>query len=93
MSDKAKYLNIGAVVEFEGKEKLQLDNGSLAELVGFLKEHGKKYLTDKSLEEIRAGQKCKKDDPNYIPRINLYYFEPNEKAPSFVRWNVAVKVR
>ena len=93
MSSTAKYLNVGAIVEFEGKEKLQLDNGALAELVQFLKEHGKKYLTDKSLEEIRTGQKQKKDHPDYIPRINLYYFEPSEKAPSFVRWNVAVKVR
>jgi len=93
MSDKSKYLNIGSVVDFEGKEKLQLDNGALAELVEFLKAHGKKYLMDKSLEEIRNGQKQKKDHTDYIPRINLYYFEPSEKAPSFVRWNVAVKVR
>jgi hypothetical protein len=93
MSDKSKYLNVGAVCEFEGKEKLQLDNSSLNELVQFLREHGKKYLMDKSIEEIRNGQKQKKDHPDYIPRINLYYFEPNEKAPSFVVWNVAVKVR
>jgi hypothetical protein len=93
MSGNAKYLNVGAIVTFEDKEKLQLDNSALAELVGFLKEHGKKYLEGKSIEEIRNGQKQKKDHPDYIPRINLYYFEPSEKAPSFVRWNVAVKVR
>lgn len=93
MAEKGKYLNIGQIVTFEGQEKMQLDNGALAELVSFLKEHGKKYLMEKSLEEIRAGQKLKKDDPNYIPRLNLYFFEPNEKAPEFVVKNVAVKVR
>lgn len=93
MAGDKKYLNIGAIVENEGKESIQLDNGSLKELVDFLKEHGKKYLMGKSLEEIRNGQKLKRDDPNFIPRIRLYFFDPHEKAPAFIKQNVSIKVK
>jgi hypothetical protein len=94
MADKEKkYLTIGSVTEFDGKEQIQLDNGSLKEFLDYLRDHGKKYLEAKSLEEIRAGQKLKSDVEGHIPRLRLYFFTPNDKAPKFIKANVAIKLR
>lgn len=83
-----KYLTMGSIVEFSGEKSITLDNTALREFVEFLMEHGEKYLQGLSNEEIRAGEKAKD-----IPRLRIYMFDPNEKAPEFVVKNLAVKVR
>jgi len=84
------YRQIGSVIQFDGEDetpKIQLDSSALKEFVAFLQEFGEKNLKGLSVEEIRAKTKSKE-----LGRLNLYYFNPNEKAPKFIKKNVCIKI-
>jgi hypothetical protein len=90
MSEKTKrYLNLGSVLQFssDGKEDtpfISLDNSVLKEFVEYLQEFGAKHLKGLTVEEIRANKK--------LPRVRINYYNPNEKAPAFVKKNLAIKL-
>jgi hypothetical protein len=91
MSDK-KYLTVGSVLQFssesgEGNAFISLDLVSLKEFVDFLNKFGETHLKGLSMEQIREGVKNKE-----IPRISLSYYDPNEKAPDFIKKNVVLKL-
>lgn len=89
-----KYLNVGCIVE-KGREQtfeiIQLSNESLKELVELITAHAKEHLGGLSVDGIRAGERLKWGDPNRIPRIEISMFDPSEKAPDFIKMNLAVK--
>jgi len=87
---KSMYLAIGAVVQFDGEDAnpfISLDASNLKDFVEYLQTYGAKYLKGLSTDEIRAGVKDKT-----IPRINLNYYSPSEKAPDFIKKNVVLKL-
>lgn len=88
MSDK-KYLSVGSIVEFDdGKAFISIDNLTLRGFMDYVSEHGAKFLKGLTEDEIKEGQKS-----GDIPRIRIYMFEPNDKAPDFIKKNLALKVR
>lgn len=87
-----KYLNLGAVMEFneEGKDNypfISLDSSELKDFVEYLTDFGTKYLKGLDKEQIRKATKAKD-----IPRINISLYRPSEKAPDFIKYNLAIKL-
>lgn len=95
MSER-KYLNIGSLVEFETKngplQKLQIDNEKLDELIALLDGYFQKRVEGLSVDDIRAAQKLKWDDPNQLKRVEIVLFDPNENAPDFIKKNLSIKI-
>lgn len=92
MTKKSKYLPIGNVVDFGKGESITLDNVQLKNFLDALKKHGKKHLGDLSEEEIMAAQKIKYGEDGHLPRFQIYRFAPSEKAPEFIKGNLAIKL-
>ena len=84
------YKQIGSVIQFDGENetpKIQLDSSALKEFIVFLQDFGRSNLDGLSVDQIRTKTKNKE-----IGRLNLYYFNPNDNAPKFVKKNVCIKI-
>lgn len=94
--NQPKYLTFGSIVEVNTNsgtfQKIQIDNEKLDELLNLLDGHFQKKVSGLSVDEIRQAQKLKWDDPNRLPRIEVSIFDPNEKAPDFIKGNLAIKI-
>lgn len=97
----AKYLKIGQITEFEGRngrfESMTLDNENLKQLIELLRKHGKEKIGDLDVDGIRAAQKLKQDDPNKLPRIQISRFDKTDEdyskgCPEFVLADLCVKL-
>lgn len=90
----SKYRQVGQLTESrDGKLQVELDNTGLEMLFKLIKAHADKYgIKSLTVDEIRAAQKLKWDDPNHLPRIKLFVFDPHEKAPDFIKGNISAKV-
>lgn len=100
MSEK-KWLKIGQVTEQNGKngtfESITLENENLKELVLLLKQFGQDRIGDMSVDDIRKAQKLKRDDPNYLPRLQISRFDKTDEdrrkgCPDFVLADLLVKI-
>lgn len=96
MSEK-KYLNIGSMVEFQTGsgdviQKIQIDCEQLDALIGLLDNYFEKKVKGLSVDEIRAAQKLKWNDPNQLKRVEIVGFDPSENAPDFIKKNLCIKV-
>jgi len=97
MSEKKKYLNLGSMVEFQTNsgdviQKIQIDCEQLDALIGLLDNYWKNKVEGLSVDEIRAAQKLKWNDPNQLKRIEIVGFDPSENAPSFIKKNLCIKI-
>ena len=79
-----KYLKIGQVAEFSGKdgdfEVMTIENENLQEFTKVLRKFGKERIGDMTVEEIRNAQKDKE-----LSRLTIYRFNKREKRGSFCK--------
>lgn len=94
---KSKWLNVGSIIQFKdssgnpkGKAKFQIDCEKLDELIGLMDNYFEKNVKGLSVDDIRAAQKLKWDDPNQLKRIELVAFEPSENAPDFIEASLCI---
>lgn len=96
MAEKRKYLQVGQVVQFQTKNgpltKIELDNEKLNELITLLDKYYAENVEGLSVDDIRAAQKLKFNDPNRLNKIQFLLFDKHEKAPDFVLHNVVVNI-
>ena len=90
----AKYKQVAQLLESrDGKLQVELDNSSLEYLFKLIKAHAEKHgIKNMTVDDIRAAQKLKWDDPNHLPRIKLFIFDPGDKAPDFIKGNISAKL-
>lgn len=97
----SKWLKIGQVTEGQGNdgpfESMTLENENLKEFLGLLKKFGMERIADMSVDDIRAAQRLKKDDPNHLPRLRISKFDKKQEdydkgCPSFILADLVVKI-
>lgn len=80
----SKWLKIGQIVtntDKNGKsyENMVIDNENLKTFLGLLKKFGQEQIGDMTVDEIRAAQKLKKDDPNKLKQLKISRFDKDDE--------------
>lgn len=81
---KSKWLKIGQIqrnTDKQGKtyENIVIDNENLKAFLGLLKKFGQEKIGDMSVDDIRAAQKLKKDDPNQLKKLRISRFDKDDE--------------
>lgn len=80
----SKWLKIGQIIKNKDKngntyEQMVIDNENLKGFLALLRKFGQEKLGDMSVDDIRAAQKLKKDDPNKLKQLKISRFDKDDQ--------------
>ena len=83
MSKASKWLKIGQVVKSKDRsgnefESMVIDNENLKAFLSLLKKFGQEKIGNMTVDDIRAAQRLKKDDPAKLKQLRISRFNKDD---------------